>query len=287
MDDEGTGSHGDVGERIREARKGAGISLTNLARKMGVPLLQVLKWTRGEEKPSDQQLNEISGHTKFEDLDWLLTGVKSPRYFQDQNSPSTFFCKPPRIKKGVYHLGYYFPSAVLCCAGDWKKEVLEKTNYPDHTREVLNLKNKSPVAIDFFFQKLEMCLKLAGGFSIAVIPSSSPENSNIGISQLGQRLSRNWNGINDATEALIRKYALGKKSLGGSRDFNVEFKSLKLNDPALIVDQNVLLLDDVTTSGTSMSASEKHLIEGGAKTVVCLALTKTLNNWWSYEGEDF
>ena len=39
---------------------------------------------------------------------------------------------------------------------------------------------------------------------------------------------------------------------------------------------NVIVVDDITTSGISMDSARNRLIEAGAKHVVCIAIGKTV-----------
>lgn len=46
----------------------------------------------------------------------------------------------------------------------------------------------------------------------------------------------------------------------------------KVTDPAQIKGKNVILLDDITTTGTTLTKGRRELLKAGARTVYCIAL---------------
>ncbi len=66
-----------------------------------------------------------------------------------------------------------------------------------------------------------------------------------------------------------------KKSTGGKRDLTSEVESLTIVNESIVKDKQILLLDDVTTSGASLNAGKLRLEKAGAKLVVMFALGLT------------
>lgn len=66
-----------------------------------------------------------------------------------------------------------------------------------------------------------------------------------------------------------------KKTSGGIRNRNTEIESLGMENENIVKGKQVLLLDDVTTSGTSLYAGKAILEKAGAKLVVLYALAIT------------
>ena len=60
------------------------------------------------------------------------------------------------------------------------------------------------------------------------------------------------------------------------RDLQEEIRSLTVRNENIIKDQQVLLMDDITTTGTSLKAEKYALEQSGAKIVALLALGKTI-----------
>ena len=124
----------------------------------------------------------------------------------------------------------------------------------------------------YFFYK-ELVSLIGCEFAIAAVPSSNPENIDSGICQLARKLAAS-NRV-DATSCLVRHTEIQKLSHGGDRSFSVHLNSIKVIDHHLISGKEVLLLDDVTTTGNSLRACQQLLNQAGAKVVQCCALGKT------------
>lgn len=83
-------------------------------------------------------------------------------------------------------------------------------------------------------------------------------------------------------DLLRRTKEVPKKATGGSRDIESERDSIEVHGkPA----KTVVLVDDVTTTGTSFRACAGKLLEAGAENVICIALGKTkfkkFANFWN------
>ncbi len=67
----------EVGERIRIARLGKGLSQEAFAHALGVSLRQAGRWEQGENPPKKQTLEQIAEHTGVS-YAWLLVGGQGP-----------------------------------------------------------------------------------------------------------------------------------------------------------------------------------------------------------------
>ena len=67
------------------------------------------------------------------------------------------------------------------------------------------------------------------------------------------------------------------------RDLQEEISSLTVRNKNIIKNQQVLLMDDITTTGTSLKAGKIVLKRAGAKIVALLALGKTQSDNKYYE----
>ena len=79
----------------------------------------------------------------------------------------------------------------------------------------------------------------------------------------------------DGTDVIIRISEIEKKATGGSRNLKLEIESLGIRNEEIVKGRHVLLLDDVTTTGTSLMAGKIQMLRAGAKTVALLALAET------------
>jgi predicted amidophosphoribosyltransferase len=79
----------------------------------------------------------------------------------------------------------------------------------------------------------------------------------------------------DGTGCLVRHKKIPKLATGGNRDQETHFSSIHVDKTDLIKGKSVTLLDDTTTTGNSILACKKMLIDAGARNVQCIALAET------------
>lgn len=170
---------------------------------------------------------------------------------------------------GVYHPHHgarfdYFSKCVLMIKDYPYIEIRRQLNKPDLRRIR---------AVEFFTNELRSILSDKDKYAICVMPSHEEGAAPSGIRTIARRLCRD--PIIDATNVLIRTAKMQKKSMDGSRDLSSEIESLGVTDNNIINDQQVLLLDDVTTSGTSLNAGRDVLEHAGVELVAMFALGQT------------
>ena len=98
------------------------------------------------------------------------------------------------------------------------------------------------------------------------------------ICAIQKKNNGNLGYFEDHSKSILRRIkSLPKKSLGGPRDFNIEYNSLVINQlwKNKIKDRIILLIDDVITTGTSMETCQYIMLREGARRVICLALGRT------------
>ena len=110
------------------------------------------------------------------------------------------------------------------------------------------------------------------------MPSFRPTTKvDTGLKRLVRRLVANNDADRvDATSCLVRARHFDKLAHGGDRSIDVHLKSIVVVHEELIEDEEVLVLDDVTTSGNSLEACKQLLLQAGARRVQKLALGKTV-----------
>ena len=184
------------------------------------------------------------------------------------------FKKEPESHNYIYNIGLYYPIS----RGD-----SSDNSSGNLTDRILALKRGDEAGycqgseVDYFSYRLESeYLDLNSEAFIVIIPSHDPCKPESGILSVAKKLSRNRNFVN-ATKCLRRKYFITKLSSGGDRSLNTQLDSLELTNSELIKGNNILLLDDVTTSGNSLKAGEILLKKSGASSVVLLALGRTVS----------
>ncbi len=110
-------------------------------------------------------------------------------------------------------------------------------------------------------------------YVICVIPTHAVGTAPSGVRTIAKQLCSHL--IINGTDAISRAFEIQKKTVGGSRDMQLEIKSLTVTDESIVRGRQVLLLDDVTTTGTSLKAGKCLIEQSGAEIVVLLALAKT------------
>lgn len=167
------------------------------------------------------------------------------------------------IDKDIIYLRYYYPKTTY---GGYSLN----PEFDDYSNLILRLKDSNLGAIEYFFEILDNLL--AKNIILCSVPSSIP-NKNSGMQNLVKLLSEE-NRI-DATECLLRHTQVDKLSYGGNREISIHLNSIRVDYEHLIEGKEVLLLDDVLTSGNSMRACKQLLYESGVEKVRCLVLGKT------------
>lgn len=128
------------------------------------------------------------------------------------------------------------------------------------TSLILGLKKRKKPPIDYFAKQIEDTLK--PGLGLVVVPSSSADAGDSGISLVVKKLAATGKFV-DLTGCLIRHKTLQEKHLLGSRTDKEDRESLRIQNPGLLKGKNIVLVDDVVTSGNSMKNCGQVLLDAG------------------------
>jgi hypothetical protein len=174
----------------------------------------------------------------------------------------------------VFSLGVYYPVKDPRFSSDGHSKAILKIKYrhgeePDS--QPWKQGNKT-IALANFYRRLDGLL--APGIAIAVVPSHKTFLNPSGIQELAQRLAANQRI--DATGCLIRRKAIPKLAKGGNRSVVRHLETIEVQHAELITGRDVLLLDDVTTSGGSLDACRQLLLGAGALAVKRAVLGTTV-----------
>lgn len=183
-----------------------------------------------------------------------------------QKHLSPVFKKHERYWNDIAVYGDYLPLGVHRQNGG------DKSNYPAHSGKILDLKDDKNNAEAHFKELIEP--ELQDGIVIVTVPSHDPAKVGGGLKKLVEALSKNRKHINGAA-VLERTKKIDKLAKGGDRSKDVHIRSVKVAKPNLIKGQHVLLLDDVTKIGNSLTAGKELLLASGAKSVECATIGKT------------
>lgn len=165
------------------------------------------------------------------------------------------------------HQRFWGPIAVYGDYLPWrvhKENGGDGSNYPSHSGRILDLKDGKAGAVTHFKDIIEP--ELLTGVAIATVPSHDPAKTTGGLKSLGTALASGGARI-DATSCLVRTVKIAKLAHGGDRSKEVHLNSIVVEHTHLVKGKDVLLLDDVTTSGHSLEACTELLLKAGARSV--------------------
>jgi len=176
----------------------------------------------------------------------------------------------------LYTLGNYYPvSDPQFKKDDFSKRLLAIKYRQDIDPDPQPWKQRNKTrALRRLFQQIDPLL--SSDIAIAVVPSHDPAAGISGINQLTQALARQ--SRIDATVCLVRFRKIPKLATGGSRSVARHMRSIRVEHPEIIQGREVLLLDDVTTSGNSLVACRQLLLDAGAARVKYMALGRTTHS---------
>ncbi len=157
--------------------------------------------------------------------------------------------------------------------------------YKEHSgisEMILRFKEGDARAIDFFAKEMIEAMDdyYAGHMDylsrmlVCIVPSHEKGKYSLGLVRLAKRICENY-GLKNAVNLIQRTKTHERKSQGGNRDIEVMIDSLSLNPMIEIKGRNIIILDDVTTTGNSINAIRKILRENGAGQIVPQTLGKT------------
>jgi hypoxanthine phosphoribosyltransferase len=173
----------------------------------------------------------------------------------------------------IFFLGFYHPIY------NYYDDCYEDNEwFNEFSANILNLKNKHSSAIDFFLEKLKALIS-DDEVIVTTVPSHSCNISSSGIRDLAQKLVQSKKGFIDGTLYLERFKSIDKLSNSfNKRSIETHLNSIKVSHPELVKDKQVILMDDVLTTGCSLEACKKLLLGIGAKEVKIIVLGKTIRN---------
>lgn len=147
---------------------------------------------------------------------------------------------------------------------------------------LLDLKDDEDSGVNYFKEMVINKLKTISNIKeidiITIIPRSEEGKFREGMIRFAKSIENEFDNI-EFIYCLNRTRTVPKKANGGPRSADLEKETIEAINVHEFRGKNILLFDDVTTTGTSLKSCKEILKENGAKGVACFALGKTVNHY--------
>jgi hypoxanthine phosphoribosyltransferase len=171
----------------------------------------------------------------------------------------------------LFYLGFYHPKFER-----YEGEKYENNYFNDFSDNILRLKERNWESIEYFG---DLILKLLEDEELVItaVPSHESGKQYSGIRDIASYIAFCNPIYIDESYCLIRHQSIPKLSCSsGSRSKHIHLESIRVENRSAIDNKNIILLDDVITSGGSVEACVEILQAAGAKMVKTICLGKTI-----------
>ncbi|WP_414550555.1 phosphoribosyltransferase [Anabaena sp. CCY 0017] len=160
----------------------------------------------------------------------------------------------------LFYLGFYRPK--------------DSGYFNEYSNTILELKRQKEDSINFFIKEIRKFLS-DEDISIATVPSGKSSNPSSGIRELAKQLVKSYSKFTDAVFCLER---FKDSNDDRTRTIEKHLKTIKVANSSVIKNKKVILMDDVLTTGNSIQACKKMLLDSGTKEIKIIVLGKTIRN---------
>lgn len=138
--------------------------------------------------------------------------------------------------------------------------------------KLLRFKEGDPDAVNFYADKVERHLR--GSLTLCCAPSHAKGHWGKGLLSLVDILSRRTS-CEAGAKLIARTSDTERRSQGGNRDAATNLASMQVVDPRQCRDKDMVVIDDIVTSGGTLCACAELLWQAGASSVACVTMGRT------------
>ena len=225
----------------------------------------------GKENLEEILLLEKNIEIIFEDVN----EEKYFRYYYNEKDEFKNIAFEKEIDVEYIYFQFYYKSAEYKINGTISNRIINGLK----KEPILDYYYENEYSDDFIFFKNILLSKFLKKYNLnnysilACVPSHNAGNCNNNpIAIMIKDITKNSSYI-DGSQLLLRYQSIPAQKTQGKRYEETHLNSIKINGD--VKDKNVILIDDITTSGSSLKACRKILLNAGAKSVICFAFSKS------------
>jgi predicted amidophosphoribosyltransferase len=143
----------------------------------------------------------------------------------------------------------------------------------DWARRIIQLKHGDDQAVEYFADWVKEVMP--AGAVIVPVPSARAGREDYGVAKLAAKVAREVGGI-DGSDCLCRFESMPKVTGGGARCERIHFDSIEVRHAERFIGRQVVLLDDVITTGATVGACKFLLLNEGAASVKTAVLARAV-----------
>jgi len=135
-------------------------------------------------------------------------------------------------------------------------------------KRIMQVKQKKQLEIEYFVDLLDDCIPVS--CAVCNVPSHDHRDPEPGVRRIVMGLTRAVRA--NASGCLVRNRTIAKLSRGGERGLHVHLHSITLTNMAALRGREVVIIDDIVTSGSSLKACKQIVGRANPKKVTLIAL---------------
>lgn len=150
----------------------------------------------------------------------------------------------------------------------------------DFTKKIIKGLKEGDVLVckrlsDEIIQILKFIKPLIKDHYLAIVPSHNPQKTSPGLTYISKQII-NTLQLQEGLSFLKRSKFVEKSAITNKRNIQTHIDSLEISEGVSLANKNIILFDDVKTSGASLEACKSVLIKNSAKSVLTMCIAETI-----------